>query len=496
MAGFLRKSWIYITFALYCILLVIAILRHEPWFDEAQAWLLARDSSIKDLMTKYMRYEGSPGLWHLLLTIPTKLHLPYAFLNIFSGSIAALSVFLFLRYSPFPKIIKLLYPFSFFALYQYAVVARSYVLLPLLLFLIAMAYENKMNRPVRYTVLLILLANVSLHGFIISLGLLSVYYIEILISYIKIKSPIKPRNLIPLISFSIITAFIIYQLKPPADIVTFASLRWDLSAFYTRTICMLGDALLTNITIAANNKTFFYSLSQVAFDITLVLTLFWLILRRKLLIFVVPLIGLGVLFTTVYANVWHQGTLLYLWLFVLWISFNDKDKLPEPVPKVRQLVTLAMALVLSVQVYWAFNSFIYDYKYNYSASREVADYIKNNGLDEKLIYMTSFHTISILPYFDKNIFCNYLGGNKPSFWLWSRNNNVYSEPYLNLSQYNPDYIVLGVKKYSSQRVLLDYTLLPALPGYKLEKCFDGGLYWKDKLFETDSFAIYARDPDN
>ena len=40
---------------------------HEMWRDELQAWLLARDSiSITELFQN-LKYEGHPGLWHLLL---------------------------------------------------------------------------------------------------------------------------------------------------------------------------------------------------------------------------------------------------------------------------------------------------------------------------------------------------------------------------------------------------------------------------------------------
>src|SRR5919108_4554632 len=111
---------------------------HEPWFDEAQAWLIARDASPLDLVTRVLRYEGSPGLWHLILMVPARLHLPYATLNVVSGLFALAAGALFLRLAPFPWPVRLLYPFSFWAFYQYGVVARSYVMGPLLLFAAAL----------------------------------------------------------------------------------------------------------------------------------------------------------------------------------------------------------------------------------------------------------------------------------------------------------------------------------------------------------------------
>lgn len=32
---------------------------HEPWADEAQSWLIARDSSLSDLFLKRLHYEGT-----------------------------------------------------------------------------------------------------------------------------------------------------------------------------------------------------------------------------------------------------------------------------------------------------------------------------------------------------------------------------------------------------------------------------------------------------
>ena len=66
----------------FIILTVIVGKNHEPWADEAQAWLLARDASIKDLITVNMRYEGSPVLWHMILKAFIKFGLTYEFLYI------------------------------------------------------------------------------------------------------------------------------------------------------------------------------------------------------------------------------------------------------------------------------------------------------------------------------------------------------------------------------------------------------------------------------
>src|SRR5215203_1893073 len=110
----LKARYCFAIFVAYAAVLTIAVAHHEPWMDEAQAWLLAKDTNPVELFVQYLRYEGSPGLWHLILMVPAKLGFPYVTLNIVSAVIAAAGVFLFLRFSPFPPAVKILFPFSYF----------------------------------------------------------------------------------------------------------------------------------------------------------------------------------------------------------------------------------------------------------------------------------------------------------------------------------------------------------------------------------------------
>lgn len=479
-------------FFCYIILLSLIISRHEPWFDEAQAWLLARDSSIYDMLVKYMRYEGSPALWHLILSIPAKLHMPYIMLNIISGAIACAGIYLFLRFSPFPPIIKIIYPFSFFAFYQYAVVARSYALLSLLLFSIAIIYDKKHERLILFVFLLALLANVSMHGVIISISLIFIHFIDFIKQWTKFGMNKRVKHLITYVVFLLLQTLLFFQLKTPSDIITFATFNKDFSGFYDLGIRMVSDALVSNISLDGYGNDWFYSISNLLFLLTFTLTLLWLMVRKKFLLFILPILGLLTLMILVYMNLWHFGVLFYVWLFALWVSYKDSDFLNRNTKVLKYLVTIAMAIVLSIQVYCSVRTAFFDFRYNYSASKEAAEYIKKNIIENKKIYMTGFHTIAVQPYFKSNIFCNYHDNQMPSFWLWTNKNNIYNEPYLNLSKYQPDFILMGVKKYTRNLVKLDGSMLPFIPGYKLIKCFDGGLFWKTELYETDSYALYQK----
>ena len=101
------------VFALYCCIQAWMCCVHEAWGDEAQAWLLARDSSLWDLFYRHLHYEGTPGLWHLLLWLEARAGVSYLGMHWISSGLGALGVYLLLRYAPFPRPIRLLFPLTF-----------------------------------------------------------------------------------------------------------------------------------------------------------------------------------------------------------------------------------------------------------------------------------------------------------------------------------------------------------------------------------------------
>ena len=160
---------------LYCSVLLWVVPRHDAWADEAQAWLLAKTASPGAIFGHLLRYEGSPGLWHLLLIGLVKLHGTYAAMHWMAAAIGLLGVVVLLRWSPFPMAMRVLLPFTFFLQYQYAVVARSYVLFPVLAFGLCAVMRNERHRPWLFAVLAALMANVSLHGALFSLAMVVLY---------------------------------------------------------------------------------------------------------------------------------------------------------------------------------------------------------------------------------------------------------------------------------------------------------------------------------
>ena len=472
----------YFALALYVPLLAVAVWRHEPWSDEAQAWLLAKDSGIVELFIERLRYEGSPGLWHLILMVPAKLGLPYFTINIISFLFAVTGVWFFLRRAPLPLFVKMLFPFTFFVLFQYAVVARSYCLMPLLLFLIADNYDRKIERPYRFALLLILLANVSTHGLLIAVALAAAGALDVLRSWKRLDLRARRSQIIAACLFACVVGLLALALAPPADLGTGRINNLDPLHFVKVNLLMLTRSLMTDD--LAGRSVLQMAASLVVFAVTL----WWLWLKGKLLPYVLPLFALFTLFAVKYHNVWHEGILFLLWIFALWISFGGHGGRETP-PIARKLVTAAATAVLAVHVYWAVHALRYDIGHVYSGSLAVAEYIKAGNLEHTKIHMAGFKAIAVLPYFDRNIFANHNPGADARFWVWSTHNaalrDAATADLAGLADGSPEVIVLAFGGTELARGV-------EIEGYELVNAFDGALCWKTGLFERDSYLVFRK----
>lgn len=455
-------------FILYSLLLSVGIAHHERWFDEAQAWLLARDLSFWDLMTKHLRYEGTPGLWHALLFLAQRLGAPYAFLSVLGGLAAGLGAFLLLRYSPFPLVLRCLLPFTFFLSYQYAVVARSYNLLPPLLFLIAILYPTRREHPIRMSVCWIALSHVSIHGLLIASALVA----HEVFGWFRARKRPSLGLIAALLLFAASALLIVWQLIPPPDLGAGnrSYVGWDRFAVMTGTV--IHNAIAESPL-----------LSELAFAISL----YWLWRRGALTLLLIPLLLLIAFSAFRYHNVWHEGIMFLVWIFALWLGFQKEASTGSPPPAgttKTAFMTATLLLVCVVQSVWTAKTYSYDLRQPYSGSLALARYLKARDCRGCRIHIDGFRGVAVLPYFDRNIFENLNGGGSASYWMWSRSNPILRDPQFVWAG-APD---LAIITHWSNQIR---SSLP--PGYREVARFPGGLYWKNRIYEPDTYILFARE---
>lgn len=163
--SFSWPEWIVLT--TYVAVLAFVLPYHERWADEVQAWYLATDNSVWDILRHRMHYEGAPALWHIILHAFHLMGGTVFGMNWLGSAFAAAAVIVLLRWSPFPLILRILIPFSYFFAYQYAIIARGYTLFALLCFGLCLLYSQP-KRWVAFVLVAGLLANLSLQGAIVA----------------------------------------------------------------------------------------------------------------------------------------------------------------------------------------------------------------------------------------------------------------------------------------------------------------------------------------
>jgi len=470
--GFARMWPEWAAIAAYTVLLAFAISRHEPFSDEAQAWQLARTLPLSTLFKTYIGYEASPGLWHILLWIMTRVHIGYAGMHWVCGVFAITAQLLLLHRSPFPRYLKLALPFTNFFLYQYAVVGRSYVLAPLLLFLIAIYWKKG---PIRVAILLGLLANVSLHLAVLSGGLAIVYCMGGGKANAGRNRP-GYRGLAPfLLVLAAFYSFAIWTAWPPADLVL-SHLRGQ-----SRPMFAFGLASLT------------FGIGQPwILSIAFWIAIGFCLRARRAMLFLVP-VGLFACFSgLVYAQFWHAGLLVPFLVAVLWITWPEAA-MDSPKPELAGRA--AVAMMIAVQLLWSAFALNWDLGHAYSGDPAAAQFLEPFVHRHARILVTwvneadarAFDSVGILPYFDHNPYQNV---SKP-FWWWSEKNDT-QQRFDRLLPERPEILLVETRLQPHETLDLNQPGFERLrqSGYRLTNSFCGTIPIQMELGLTSCHMIF------
>lgn len=434
----------------YAVAHFVMAIFHEPWFDEAVAWQIARCASIRDILFEIPHYEGHPPLWHLILIPFVKLGAPYELsLSLVSFLFAGTAVYLIIFKSPFPRIIRLLLPFTYFFFYQYGVISRPYCVMMLAFMLLAMNYHSRNDKPGHYTLCLMLLCLTSAYGIVFAGGLAIVWVCEIwglrnIFSFLKTFK--KDKRIWWLISLAVLAFLLIAEIMPYGD--TFAtnllSDNKNKNGFITRLVymlfCLIPDVSFTSL------YTRYNLLQLVHFDlfslisVSLAGIIIWIVLlsfgrkKQTILTLIIPYFLFASFSALVYLYPHHIGIGLLFIIFWIWISVDSEISEAEiciiqtDISLFRNSILLFSAFVLSVSLYWNISSCVKDVFTVYAIGREEATFIKEYGLDQYNIMVgwdTHYNVDknemvmdinscrgadNVAPYFEHNLFFNFNDG--------------------------------------------------------------------------------------
>lgn len=454
-----------IALLIYIAGVILIMCFHEPWFDEAEAWQIARCAPLKKILFEVPHYECHPQLWHLILAVFAKSGAPYE-LSIKAINLvfitAGMSVLLFK--SPFPKIIRCLLPFNYFFFYQYGVISRPYSILVLSLMLAAAGYKERNSHPWKYILPLCLLCLSSALGIILAGGLCIVWTMEILTELFKEKkfgTVFKDKRVYALALILVLALVLIVSIIPAENCFSPNGVHKYLG--YKENY--LSD-LIVAIILPLESWSGTAMGTSGTTDLTLKIELpvciaVWILLiafarkNKKALTFLVPYLFLSSYFVFSYIAPHHLGVSTTFLVFSLWIM-SDKEEgllIPEPLKKLpqkftsafsRKAVSIGCILFFSAPVLYSAVSSFNEIRLPYSEA-PLADFIKENDLDKTRImsawhiwkapktsyslvedkYLFSFmeqpskhsevlmhetydnYTTTLLPYFDDNFIMNF-----------------------------------------------------------------------------------------
>ena len=396
------------TLGLFIILSIIMFFFHELWYDEIQAYMLAKDASFHELFFVATHYEGHPPLFSFLLAIFAKTNVPMDIgLRIVSFVFSLIGSYLVIFKAPFKRWIRCLIPFTFFIFYQYTVICRPYSMMFAAFMLAACFYKTRNQKPIRYILSLFLLCWCSSYGMLFAGCFCIVWTVEIFKSHWGknfSKEIVKDKRfwcLWGILFGALLILYLIYP-KPDAFATNFYNKEHPLRALVYTFFMMPADAMFTDVGFFGslqNNSYQFVNGSALAVSayfisiVILIVVYFVTYVHRKRRMFLLPYVAFATFAAVGYMCNHHIGiTVLYM-VFLMWICYDETEEekqnhrsLPALFEKLNtqynkltmKLAWLVLILCMGMSLLWTgvscFNDITREVWYAKSLNQVIEDY--------------------------------------------------------------------------------------------------------------------------
>ncbi|MCM1055504.1 MAG: hypothetical protein NC394_08285 [Bacteroides sp.] len=402
---------------IYAVIIFIGVLNHEYWFDEAQAWNIARDNSISGIFSM-LKYEGHPPLWFLLLHILTSLGLPCESMGFLCWGMSVLSAALILFCFPVKPYFKAAMIFCSGMLFVNSVIARSYCLINFLLCMIAVVYPKRKAHPLLFGLLVALIANTHL----CMSGLAGILGVYMLVDLIKDrKTNTKKQNIFNLLSAAVVgagAAVLILPLLGALSSNNFAANKVLTAEGMIRSALNAPLNTLTSC-IAPNLWGIHADIMLAAAQLCALASL--IVIRHKRRTFIITLV-FTLFYIAVCEVIWHgspnRGNVFVFTLAAIFVMGHgeksagigqpkerkDNGGLAEKLKRIdsdpKKTVTVLLSLLLAFTIPSGAKYYIQDIKTQFVPSKSAADYLKANVGDNDLVvtyYDDAAQIIAYLP---------------------------------------------------------------------------------------------------
>ncbi len=477
-----------VVLLLYSAVVLFTVPFHEKWADEAQAWLIARDLDLKTIWFHELKYEGSPGLWHTILWVAQHwFHLPYAALGYIGVAFAIMGVAVLVYKAPFPWYVRWPLAFTYVMVYQYAVIARPYDLLPLLCFVVAIFFKDS-QRPVRMTVVLVLLANLSVHGTLLAACFGLLYLLQAIRQWPSLDEGLRNRYFLCAAAMVITFVGIAFVLRPTSDNEEYIVKKEisQLTPTEKQELNIVSPAKKASTIICGAFLDFL--VPSLAF---LVLAAAWCYTRRQLFVFVLPVGMMIAVYSVIHGYAHHHGTAFIAAITAFWIAWpSEAERRVFSAREQRALHGMIVLLVClcAMNIWDAAVCLKREYLFPYSGAKDAANYLKSVGAGRVPMFGLVYGVVGIEAYFDHNIFINL----PTSYFHHGLPMAGTSLDISELQRIKPDFVAI----YSVDPDLFlqkSGSVLPA-QGYEMVHFSDGYYLYKQAVYQRETYFIYRRIP--
>jgi len=381
--------------AVYFAITLFGILHHEIWLDEAQHFLIARDStSISTLFTN-MKYDGHVQLWNYLLFFITHyISTKVIALQVFHLLIVNAAAFVLLRYAPFSLLVKILVLTGYYFLFEYSLISRNYAMGILFLFT-ACAFIGRKDRQWIVAIMCLLMCVTHLFFLFAATGLL----IYTAYNSITVK---KAQHGLVLIAccyaVGVLLAFAQMRQIPP-DNTYFHPEKVHVSDLknpsYTIYGISRGFLPMQNISDAHPWGTYAFDrmnrFVKVLVSLSLLAYPFFLLRRNRaplLFFYTTALLLLAFFFISQMLASRYFGMYFIFLLAALWLQGKQQTSLPS-IPSA-PLLRLSFYCMLLLQVVAGIYAYAMDARRPFSLGESVAGYIKGHYKEDIPIVMDGY----------------------------------------------------------------------------------------------------------
>lgn len=391
-----KRRLLVVLFAVYALATLVLTLHHEPWRDEANTWLVARDLPLTDVVS-WTQHDGTPFLWCTLLMPLARGGFPFAAQSALHLIIVLAAAAVFLADAPFSLTTKTLFLFSFYPLYEYGAIARNYALAILLTFGVVALYRRRDRHLFAYALLIALLPNVNAHSIGIAAPMILLFAIEVVQ---RRRSDSRYWSALAIMCVGMLLSYV--QLRSAQQQVV--SPPWP-GAFFEAA----SRAFLPSF---SNGWT---TLWAVGCLIAVVVAI------RKNYAALTMLVCSSSMLALIFTYAWvagfrHYGLVLMAVIAALWLA----EPLPAVVPAI---VMLNLSLLASIPAAIRFG--VSDLRANFSASKEIAGYLSRNGLEsEEIAANPPAQCEAILPHLRRKSFWYAALGENGSFMMWDKRHRI------------------------------------------------------------------------